>query len=134
MYITILLQNVVILIFLDQTIPNILLPPTGFNQNTVGQRLDVICSISVPPDMDPDTIELGWVNEEGIITTNNRVIITESVKGSTNNSSNVSTSVITTVIRFDPLFEDDEGNYSCYSIGNKSVKFTPVQLQNFKSK
>ena len=93
-----------------------------------------MCSISIPPDLDPDIIELVWLNEERIVTTDNRVTVTESVKDSTNNSSNVSTSIITTVIRFDPLCEDDEGNYSCYSIANKSIKFTPVQLQNFRSK
>ena len=94
----------------------------------------MICSISLPPDMDPGTVELGWFNEDGIITDDSRVIVTESMNDSTNNSFNISTSVITTIIQFDPLFEDDEGNYSCYAIANKSVKFTSAQLQNFRSK
>ena len=112
---------------LDQTIPDVLLPPT---RSTVGQRQDVICSISVPPDVDPDTIELGWLNEDDIITDDSRVTIVRSSNG----SSNLSASVITAIIQFDPLFEDDVGNYSCYSIASKSIKYTSTELQNFTSK
>ena len=106
--------------------PSILLQPSGFDQNTVGQRQDVICSISVPPDVDPDTIELGWLNEDDIITNDSRVTIVRS-------STNFSTSVITTIIQFDPLFEDDEGTYSCYVLTNESEISTSIQLQNFRS-
>ena len=106
--------------------PNILLQPSGFDQNTVGQRQDVICSISVPPDVDPDTIELGWLNEDDIITDDGRVTIVKS-------STNFSTSVITTIIQFDPLFEDDEGTYSCYLLTIESEISTSIQLQNFRS-
>ena len=109
--------------------PNIFLQPSCPQQNTVGQRQDVICSISVPPDVDPSTIELGWLNEDDIITDNSRVTIIESP----NNSSNFSINVITTVIQFDPLFEYDEGIYSCYVVRNKSRKATSIQLQNFRS-
>ena len=109
--------------------PNIILQPSGFDQNTVGQRQDVICSLSIPPDVDPDTIELGWLNEDNIITDDSRVTITESI--SMNNSFY---DVITTVIRFDPLYEDDKGIYSCYAVINESEIFTSIQLQDFKSK
>ena len=106
--------------------PNILLQPSGFDQNTVGQRQDVICSISVSPDVDPDTIELGWLNEDDIITNDSRVTIVRS-------STNFSTSAITTTVQFDPLFEDDEGTYSCYLLTNEAETSTSIQLQNFKS-
>ena len=86
----------------------------------------MICSISVPPDVDPDTIELGWLNEDDIITDDSRVTIIESMHDSTNN-------VITTVIQFDPLYEDDEGTYSCYSIVDEVETFASVQLQIFRS-
>ena len=109
------------------------LRPSGFNRNTVGQRQDVICSISIPPDVDPDTVELAWDNEEDIITDDSRVTIIESSNDSVNNSSNFSASAITTVIRFDPLFEDDEGIYSCYSVVNESEVFTTILLENFRS-
>ena len=103
--------------------PNIIIQPS---QNIVGQGQDVICSVSVSLDVDPDTIELGWLNEDDIITDDSRVTITESMHDSTNN-------VITTIIQFNPLYEDDEGTYSCYSIINELETFTSIRLQNFKS-
>ena len=106
--------------------PSIILQPSGTDQNTVGQRQDVICSISVPPDVDPDTIELGWLNEDDIITDDSRVTVIESMHVSANN-------IITTVIQFNPLYEDDEGTYSCYSIINEVETFTSIQLQAFRS-
>ena len=84
--------------------------------------------------MNPDTVVLSWVNKEDIITDDNRVTIIEPLNDSANNTSNSSTSVITTVIRFDPLIENDEGTYSCYSIVNGSETFVSIQLQNFISK
>ena len=93
----------------------------------------MICSVSVPPDVDPDSIELGWLNEDDIVTNDNRVTITKSLNNSVNRSSNLTTSVITTVIQFDPLFEDDEGTYFCYLIVNESETFVFIHLQNFKS-
>ena len=94
----------------------------------------MICSISLPADVDLDTFELGWLNEDDIITNDSRVTITEPLNDLANNTSNFSTSVITTVIRFDPLIENDEGTYSCYSIVNESETFVSIQLQNFISK
>ena len=79
--------------------------------------------------MDPDTIELGWLNEDDIITDDSRVTIIESP----DNSSNISTSVITTTIQFDPLFEDDKGTYTCFAVINESETVTSIQLQNFRS-
>ena len=82
--------------------------------------------------MDPDTIELGWLNEDDIVTDDSRVTIIRSSNHSANISSNFNT-IITTVIQFDPFFEDDKGNYSCYSIANKSVKYISTPLNNFTS-
>ena len=73
--------------------------------------------------MDADTVELGWRNEEDIITGDSRVTIT----------SNFSINAITAVIRFDPLFEDDEGIYTCYSVVQGLIKSTSIQLQNFRT-
>ena len=112
--------------------PFINIQPSGFYQSTLGQRQDVICSILLPSDVEPDTVELGWLNEEEFITDDNRVTIIElSNVAPVNSSSNFS---VTTIIRFDPLHEDDEGTYTCYSIVNKSESFTSIQLQNFRSK
>ena len=101
--------------------------PSGFYQNTVGYRQDVICSVSVPPDIDPDTIELGWLNEDDIITDDSRVTIDTS-------SDYYNDSSLATIIQFDPLFEDDEGEYICYAVINGSFIFEPINLQNFTSK
>ena len=117
---------------LGQLSPTITLQPSGLS--FIGQRLDVICSISITSDVDSDSIDLVWFNEEDIVTVDGRVNIVESTDDSTNFTSNFNTSVITTVIQFNPLFEDDEGTYSCYSMVNESVKFRSIQLQNFRSK
>ena len=108
--------------------------PSGFEQNTVGQRQDLICSIFVPPDVGPDTIELAWDYEEEFISDESRVTIIESLDVEpVNNSFNFSNSIVSTIIRFDPLYENDEGNYTCYLILNESEFFTSIQLQNFRS-
>ena len=83
--------------------------------------------------MDPDTIELGWLNEEDIVTDDSRVTIIDSFADPSNDSSNFTVNMITTVIQFDPLFEEDEGNYSCYAIVNETERSTSIQLQNFRS-
>ena len=110
--------------------PNIVIQPSGVDQNTVGQRQDLICAIFVPPGVDP---ELRWDYEE-FISDDGRVTIIETPDVEPNNSSfNFSSSVITTIFQFDPLYEDDEGNYTCYSIVNESEYYTSIQLLNFAS-
>ena len=118
--------------YVGQLSPTILLQPNGFSQNTVGQIQDVICSISVTSDADLDSVELAWFNKEDIVTMDGRVRIIDSANDLANFSSD-NTSVITTIIQFNPLFQNDEGNYACYSVVNGSVKFESIQLQNFKS-
>ena len=103
---------------------NFSLQPSGINQNTVGRRQDVICSISVPPDVDSDTIEFGWLYKDDIITNDSRVSI---------GTSNINSTLITT-IQFNLLFEEDEGDYICYVINNGSLNYDSINLQNFTSK
>ena len=74
--------------------------------------------------MDPGAIELGWINEDDIITDDSIVTI--------DTSNDYSTPV--TIIQFDPLIEDDMGEYICYVIINVSSIFKSVYLQNFTSK
>ena len=102
---------------------------SDFGQNTVRQRQDVICSIAVPSDVDSENIELGWVNEEDIITDDSRVTI-----NTLNTSDYFNGSTLVTIIQFDPLSEDDEGEYICYAIINGSFTFESINLQNFTSK
>ena len=100
----------------------------GFNQNIIGQRQKVTCSLYVTPNMDTDTIELGWLNEEHIITDDSRVTVDVLSDYSNNNT-------LVTVIMFDPLTEEDGGEYICYATINGSFFISDsIHLQNFASK
>ena len=96
--------------------------PSGFSQNTVGQRQDVICSIFIPLNVNPNAIRLAWLNEEDIVTVDSRVTINAS-------SGNFSAGSLVTTIQFDPLIENDEGNYTCYAEINGSFVFESIELQ-----
>ena len=76
--------------------------------------------------MDPNTIKFGWLNEDGIITDDNRVTIHTS-------SDYYNESSLVTIIQFDPLIEEDEGEYVCYAIMNESLTFEVINLTNFRS-
>ena len=77
----------------------------------------MICSVSIPPDVDPHTVKLSWLNEDDIITNDSRVTI---------DTSNYSTLV--TTILFDPLTEEDENEYICYAKINGSFIFESINL------
>ena len=106
---------------------SISLQPNGIYQNTVGNKQDIICSLSIPPYVDPDIVELGWLFKDDIITDDGRVTIDTS-------SDYYSDSSLVTIIQFDPLFEEDEGEYICYAVINNSFIIEPINLQNFTSK
>ena len=76
--------------------------------------------------MDPNTIKFGWLNEDDIITDDNRVTIYTS-------SDYYNESSLATIIQFDPLIEEDEGEYVCYAIMNESLTFEVINLTNFRS-
>ena len=103
---------------------NIILQPGVVGKVIVGQRQDVVCSISVPPDVDSDTIELSWLNEDDIITNDSRITIYASKNDTT----------LIKVIRFEFLVEEDEGKYTCYSIMNGSFATEFINLYKFISK
>ena len=108
-----------------EPLPNVFLQP---NIPFANQKQDIMCSISVL-DADSDKVELGWFNEEDIITDDNRVTIFEPSIDLTINSSNFTPTAITTIIQFDPLLKIDEGNYSCYySFVNGTEISTSIQL------
>ena len=96
------------------------------SENIVGQQQHVICTLFVPPDINPNSIEFGWLYEDDIITDDNGVTI------STSNNYYFDRTLVT-VIHFNPLAEDDEDEYTCYAIMNGSFIFKPINLQNFKS-
>ena len=115
------------LFFILATFLNVALQSNGSGENAIGQRLSIICSVSVPPGADPDTIELSWLNEEDIITNDRRVIIYES-------SDYFNDNTLFAIIQFDPLTEQDEGEYICYAVINGSYLFDSLNLQKFSSK
>ena len=109
---------------------NISLQPNDMSQNTVGQRQNVICSISIPPYVNPDSAELGWLYEGEIVTDDSRVTI-----NSSNNHFNNDTMIQFTMIQFNVLIEEDEDEqYICYAIINGSLIYKPIGLHNFTSK
>ena len=89
-------------------------------QNIIGQKQDVICSIPIPTN----TIQLGWLNEDDIITDDSRVTIT---------TSSSDRSLVTT-IQFDPLSKEDDGEYICYAVINGSYLSNSIHLQNITGK
>ena len=105
---------------------NITLQPSGFDQNIVGQRQNVICSVSIPSDVDPHTVKLGWLNEDDIITNDSRVTIDTS-------SDHFNDSTLVTTIQFDPLTVEDENEYICYAKINGLFVFKSI-IQNITSK
>lgn len=106
-------------IFLDSVL-NITVQPGDF---LVGQGNDMICAVSVPPDVDPNTIELGWFinSDDGAVTINA-------------SSYYLNNSTLYAIIHFDPLIEADEGRYTCYTIINGSFIYEFITLENFTSK
>ena len=74
-------------------------------------------------NVDHSAIELAWLNKDDIITDDHRVTIDA--------SSDHDNAII---IQFDPLTEEDEGEYTCYAMINGSFLFQSISLQNFTSK
>jgi len=89
----------------------------------------VICSISLSSNVDPDFIELSWLKKEDFITANGRVTVIND-----DNNFNASNLIKSTIIRFEPLTEEDESNYICYAKINGSFVFKLIELQDFISK
>ena len=108
--------------FIDPFI-NISLQPSGVGKTTVGQKQQMICSISIPPNLDPDTVEFGWLNI-GINANNSRVILYTTKDDST----------LVTIIQFDTLIEEDEDEYICYAVMNGSLIYESIDLHEFTSK
>ena len=118
----------ILLFLLDLvSVINITLQPSGAHQNSVGHRQDVICSISALPGVDPNTIKLGWLNEHDIVTDDHRVTIDRS------SDYFIDTNIVTT-IWFDPLYEEDQDEYICYTIENGSFIYGYIDLQKLTSK
>ena len=94
---------------------NISIQSSGLRQNIIGQKQDVVCSIPIPTN----TIELGWLNEDDIITDDSRVTI----------DTLSSDSSLVTTIQFNPLNKEDDDEYICYAVINGSFLSNSIRLQ-----
>jgi len=87
---------------------------------------DLICSVTITSTIDPDSVQLTWLDSESIVTSDNRVTVIP-----TNITSNAFSFAYTTVIQFAYLIEGDEGNYTCDLAADGIFQSQTVHLQNF---
>ena len=88
---------------------------------------DITCSVTITSTIDPDSVELTWINADSIITADNRVTII------TNITENPSSFTYTTKIQFAYLMEGDEGNYTCNVEVDNMMESSSITLDNFRS-
>ena len=84
--------------------------------------------MTITSAIDPDSVELTWLNSDSIVTSDSRVTVT-----STNITSNAFSFTYTTVLQFAYLMEGDEGNYTCNLVADGMTESQTVRLQNFRS-
>ena len=110
-------------------VPRISLQPSGYLQGVVGEMQDIICSVIITSTVtvDPDSVELTWSHDDGIITTDNRVTII------TNITENPFSFTYTTIIQFAYLMEGDEGNYTCSVEVDDIMESHSIILENLRS-
>ena len=85
--------------------PRIFLRPTYFQQGTIGEQLDLVCSIVLSSTAQTSSVNLTW----NFTSNDNRVTVIPTTI-TTDDSIGI---IYTTVIQFAYLLEGDEGNYSC---------------------
>jgi len=108
--------------------PRISFQPSGFFSRVIGERQDIICSVTINSAIDPSSVELTWTNDNGIITSDNRVTIVP-----TKVTANLHSFTYTTVIQFAYLMEADEGNYTCNVTVDEMMESRTTILQNLRS-
>ena len=89
---------------------------------------DLICSVTITSAIDPDSVQLTWLNSDNIVTSDNRITVTP-----TNITSNAFSFTYTTILQFAYLMLGDEGNYTCDLVADGMFEFQTVRLQNFRS-
>ena len=107
--------------------PRISLQPSGFLQGFVGEMQDIICSVTITSEIDPDLVKLTWTLDDSFITTDNRITII------TNITENPSSFTYTTIIQFTYLMEGDEGNYTCNVEADDMVESLSTIIENLRS-
>ena len=94
----------------------------------MGKIQNIICSVTITSEIDPNSVELTWANNDSIITTDNRVTITP-----TNITENPSSFTYSTTIQFAYLMEGDKGNYTCNVAVDDMMESYSIIMQNSKS-
>ena len=108
-------------------VPRISFQPSGSLLGVIGEKQDIICSVTITSAIDPNSVELTWANNDSIITTDNRVTITP-----TNITENPSSFTYSTIIQFAYLMKTDEGNYTCNVTVDDMMESLLVKLQNLR--
>ena len=89
---------------------------------------DITCSVTITSEIDPDLVDLTWINADSIITADNRVTII------TNITENPFSFTYTTIIQFAYLMEGDEGNFTCNVEVDDMMESSSITLGNLRSK
>ena len=110
------------------TVPRISLQPSGYLQGVVGEMQNINCSVSISSMLYLDSVELLWINDNVIVTDDNRIIIATYI------TENPSSFTYTTIIQFAYLMERDEGNYTCIVEVDDMVESRSIMLENLRSK
>ena len=108
--------------------PRISFQPSGYLQGVIGEMQDIICSVTITSTIDPDSVELTWINADSIITADDRVTIIP-----TNVTENLFSFTYTTIIQFAYLVEGDEGNYTCNVEVDDMMESSSTTLENLRS-
>ena len=102
--------------------------PSGFFSGIIGEMQDIICSVTITSTVDPNSVELIWINGSSIVTPDNRVTVIP-----TNVTANLHSFTYTTTIQFAHLTEVDEGSYICSVTVNEMTESRTTTLQNLRS-
>ena len=109
-------------------VPRISMQPSGFFSGIIGEKQDIVCSVTITSTIDPSLVVLIWMNASSIITSDSRVTIIP-----TNVTANSHSFTYTTTIQFAYLTEADEGNYICNVAVNEMMESRTTSLQNLRS-
>ena len=85
--------------------PNVFLRPSHLHQGIIGEAFDLVCSIALSSTAKLSPVSLAW----NFTSNGTRVRV---VPTTITNDDSIGI-IFTTVIQFDYLIEEDEGNYMC---------------------
>ena len=93
--------------------PNVFLKPDHLHQGIIGEANDLVCLIALSSTVQSNLVNLTWnftSNDSRVTVIPTTITINDSIG-----------IIYTTVIQFDYLLEEDEGNYTCTLIVDGDV-------------